>query len=113
MKGFAGATLDEATITVPMTLHVTGFSPSPSPQYKGFPTIHFDSKRVSSNAMGGAGWLGDGDGEEDVRRVKGTVTVCGDGSIWWSMVRPFSLTSLWGGFELVGVWPAVVSAEHR
>ncbi|KIP04335.1 hypothetical protein PHLGIDRAFT_200529 [Phlebiopsis gigantea 11061_1 CR5-6] len=86
VKGFAGATLDEATITVPMTLRVTGFSPSPSPQYKGFPTIHFDSKRVSSNTMGGAGWLGDGDGEEDVRRVKGTVTVCGDGSIWWSML---------------------------
>ena len=39
--------------------------------------------------MGGAGWAF-GDGEEEVRRVKGTVKVCGDGSIWWSMVRLLS-----------------------
>lgn len=81
--------IEEATLTVPLTLRVTGFSPSTIPEYKNFPTIHFDTKRFPTihveGTMGGAEW-GFLDEQQDVRRVKGTVSVCGDGSVRWSMV---------------------------
>lgn len=37
--------------------------------------------------MGGADWAFNGGAQEDVRRIRGTVRVCRDGSVWWSMVR--------------------------
>ncbi|EKM61560.1 uncharacterized protein PHACADRAFT_204731 [Phanerochaete carnosa HHB-10118-sp] len=82
--------LEEATITVPLALHITGFSPSTIPEYKDFPTIHFDSRRYPTihmeGTMGGAEWAYNGGAQEDVRHIKGSVRVCSDGSVWWSML---------------------------
>ena len=77
--------LDEAWTIVPLSLRITGYSPSPLPQYADRPTIHVEGE------MGGAGWQGDGapgDLEEDVRRVHGTVGMLKDGRVRWSIVRP-------------------------
>ena len=94
--------MEEASIVVPLTLHISGFSPSETSKYKQFPTIHFDSRRFPTihveGRMGGAHWNLSGDG--DVRRVKGTVKVCGDGSIWWSMVRSVSTVPLCSNRDL-------------
>ena len=41
--------LDEAWTIVPLSLRITGYSPSPLPQYADRPTIHIEGE------MGGAG----------------------------------------------------------
>ncbi|KAI0325607.1 hypothetical protein GY45DRAFT_1330084 [Cubamyces sp. BRFM 1775] len=72
--------LDEAWTIVPLSLRITGYSPSPLPQYADRPTIHVEGE------MGGAGWRGDVvAGEEDVRRVHGTVSMLKDGVVRWSI----------------------------
>ena len=81
-----------------MALRITGFSPSSVPAYKDFPTIHFDNRRFPNihieGTMGGADWMANGGAEVDVRRITGTVRVCADGSVWWSMVSRASPSSM-------------------
>ncbi|KAH9896104.1 hypothetical protein C8Q73DRAFT_466138 [Cubamyces lactineus] len=71
--------LDEAWIIVPLSLRITGYSPSPIARYADRPTIHVEGE------MGGGNWEDD---EEDVRRVHGTVSMLEDGHVRWSIVRP-------------------------
>lgn len=73
--------LEEAWVIVPVSLRITGYSPSPIPAYPNRPTIHVEGE------MGGAGWEGDVNlADEDIRRVHGTVSVLADGSVRWSIV---------------------------
>lgn len=69
---------------MPVSLRITGYSPSPIPAYADRPTIHVEGE------MGGVGWDGGIDiADEDIRRVHGTVSVLVDGSVRWSIVRPY------------------------
>lgn len=73
--------LEEAWIIVPLSLRITGYSPSPIPAYADRPTIHVEGE------MGGAGWDGNVDlADEDVRRVHGSVSMLADGSVRWCIV---------------------------
>ncbi|KAI0667160.1 hypothetical protein C8Q78DRAFT_1054166 [Trametes maxima] len=79
--GFDAPNLNEVWIIVPVTLRVTGYSPSPIPKYADRPTIHFEGE------MGGADWQGDvqlPEGE-DVRKAYGTVSMLPDGNVRWCL----------------------------
>ncbi|KAI8968635.1 hypothetical protein BD414DRAFT_504186 [Trametes punicea] len=72
--------LDEAWTIVPLSLRITGYSPSPVADFADRPTIHVEGE------MGGAWWQGDVDAEtEDIRRVHGTVSMLPDGHVRWSI----------------------------
>ncbi|KAI0357274.1 hypothetical protein OH77DRAFT_1399499 [Trametes cingulata] len=84
--GFDNPALSEAWIIVPLSLRITGYSPSPLPQHAARPTIHV------SGSMGGAGWQGSGNvppADEDVRRVHGSVSMLADGCVRWSLTSSF------------------------
>ncbi|KAI0095063.1 hypothetical protein BDY19DRAFT_916086 [Irpex rosettiformis] len=66
--------IDEVVLIVPLTMKITGYSPSVIPGYEHLPDIRFEGE------MGGALW----DLEQDIRRIHGTVSVIADGSIRWS-----------------------------
>ncbi|EIW53100.1 uncharacterized protein TRAVEDRAFT_53514 [Trametes versicolor FP-101664 SS1] len=77
-RRFDNPHLEEAWIIVPLSLRITGYSPSPNPVYADRPTIHVEGE------MGGAGWDGNVDlADEDVRRVHGSVSMLVDGSVRW------------------------------
>lgn len=81
---FDSASLEEEWVIVPVSLRITGYSPSPIPAYADRPTINVEGE------MGGVGWDGNIDiADEDIRRVHGTVSVLADGSVRWSIVRPY------------------------
>ncbi|KAI0641604.1 hypothetical protein C8Q79DRAFT_988118 [Trametes meyenii] len=79
--GFNAPNLNEVWIIVPVTLRVTGYSPSPIPKYADRPTIHFEGE------MGGADWQGDVElpENEDVRKAYGTVSMLADGNVRWCL----------------------------
>ncbi|EIW53092.1 uncharacterized protein TRAVEDRAFT_135500 [Trametes versicolor FP-101664 SS1] len=77
---FDNSYLEEEWVIVPVSLRITGYSPSPIPAYADRPTIHVEGE------MGGVGWDGGIDiADEDIRRVHGTVSVLADGSVRWSI----------------------------
>ncbi|KAF7793559.1 hypothetical protein EIP86_004673 [Pleurotus ostreatoroseus] len=73
-RGFQKPDFDEATIVVPLTIRIVGYSPATAPGYENYPTIHIEGH------MGGAGWT---EGT-DTRRSYGTVGIIGDGSVRWA-----------------------------
>jgi hypothetical protein len=61
-----------------MAIHITGYSQSPVPPGNTthpLPTIHVEGESIGSDRS-----------PHDVRRVKGTVGMIGDGAIRWSLV---------------------------
>ncbi|KAL1938004.1 hypothetical protein VTO73DRAFT_12015 [Trametes versicolor] len=71
--------LEEVYIISPLSLRITGYSPSPISAYPDRPTLHVEGE------TGGEGW--DGNvylGVHTVRRVHGTVSALADGGVRWS-----------------------------
>ncbi|KAI0820849.1 hypothetical protein BC628DRAFT_1394472 [Trametes gibbosa] len=67
-------------VIVPLSLHITGYSPAHVVKYADKPTIHVEGQ------MGGEYWKGNiDDDDDDVRRVHGTVSMLADGSVRWSI----------------------------
>lgn len=75
-RGFKSANFDEATLIVPLTIRIVGYSPCPIAGFEHRPTIHIEGE------MGGSGWLDNA----DARSINGTVGMIGDGTIRWSIV---------------------------
>ncbi|KAI9056274.1 hypothetical protein FKP32DRAFT_1586153 [Trametes sanguinea] len=74
---------EEQWLIVPLSLRITGYSPSPLGEYADRPTIHVEGE------IGGRDWLEAaalaGFEDQDVRRVHGTVSMLADGSVRWSL----------------------------
>ncbi|OCH84484.1 hypothetical protein OBBRIDRAFT_821884 [Obba rivulosa] len=69
--------LQEEMLIVPLRLRIVRYSPPSVAAYPGYPDIHVEGE------MGGAGWNDVTAG--DVRGLKGTVSIIGDGSVRWSI----------------------------
>lgn len=64
-----------------MSLTITSYSAPTLAAYPDRPTIHVKGE------MGGAGWVGSIDANHnDVRQIRGTVSMLPDGSVRWSLV---------------------------
>jgi len=65
--------LSEAVRIMPMRFRVASYSPSTVPAYPDRPTIHVVGETSGMNSNG------------PLRKLKGTVRVVADGSVWWSL----------------------------
>ncbi|KAL6310214.1 hypothetical protein BKA93DRAFT_721777 [Sparassis latifolia] len=71
--------LEEAMLIVPLRLRIVGYGPPAIPTHVDRPTIKVEGE------MGGAGWVGVPEVNDDVRKIHGTVSTIADGSIRWSL----------------------------
>lgn len=72
---------------IPMTIRITGYSQSalpPGSTTRPLPTIHVEGESIGSDRS-----------LHDVRKVKGTVGMIGDGAIRWSLVSCTLVFSLY------------------
>jgi hypothetical protein len=75
---FVEDSTQEACRMIPMSIRITGYSKSPIPPdstIRPLPTIHVEGESIGSDRS-----------LRDVRKVKGTVGMIGDGAIRWSLV---------------------------
>jgi hypothetical protein len=75
---FVEDSTQEACRMIPMSIRITGYSKSPIPPDSAIcplPTIHVEGESIGSDRS-----------LRDVRKVKGTVGMIGDGAIRWSLV---------------------------
>ncbi|KZT03047.1 uncharacterized protein LAESUDRAFT_751817 [Laetiporus sulphureus 93-53] len=98
--------IQENTLIVPVRLRVVGYGPPAVPEYPDRPTILIEGE------TGGADWEGhDGDDDDDIRRIHGTVSMIADGNVRWAMYTSHEDDPTRDQWILEGVQIGVIGSE--